>query len=478
MNCDHNTTLSNYEAHICVEHLHSVDQIRTDEGIKYNRNIVQSSKSGSRSILLYYASKSRRAQSSVQISINDSRRCNYARKRYERDISGIAAKIGDRSCSPAVISINAERTQPVEKTKGNRKRDREPSRISVRRVTKLLRRKKCRSRVKNLLKHNFPRSSFMRDFCSNYKKWFIWYNCEHFYCKYVFLINKQKGKKGCTYCTGKQADFSINTLQTKSDFSHHSVDHIFHSLNLKGGMLTANDNCNLPWACLNQRLSYISLTPYDVGGSGDCFFRSVSHQLYGTAELHFQIRTAGIRHLNNYPEFYIESVSDNSWQDYIQQMSRPGTWCDNIIIQAVANAHNCVIHITESDVNKPHGTIITPVLHEERPNTIFIGYINELHYVSTVPLKNSPNKTRLGYLKRKLKESDDQTEKRLAKRRNTRDAETDKQREIRLQKIRENVSKKRGTKTDDNRKEILICFINLISTWSTSAQYVWKHGPQ
>ena len=72
---------------------------------------------------MYYESKSRRAQSSVQISINDGRRCNYARKSYERDISGIAAKIDDRSCSPAIISINAEKTQPVKKT-SNKKRDR------------------------------------------------------------------------------------------------------------------------------------------------------------------------------------------------------------------------------------------------------------------------------------------------------------------------------------------------------------------
>ena len=67
-----------------------------------------------------------------------------------------------------------------------------------------------------------------------------------------------------------------------------------------------------------------------------------------------------------------------------------------------------------------------------------------------MPLKNSPRKNRLAYLKRKLKESDDSKEKRLAKRRNTRDAETDKQREIRLQKIRENVCKKRATKTDEH----------------------------
>ena len=46
-----------------------------------------------------YESKSCRVQSSVQISINDSRRCNHSREGYESDISGISAKIGDRSCS-------------------------------------------------------------------------------------------------------------------------------------------------------------------------------------------------------------------------------------------------------------------------------------------------------------------------------------------------------------------------------------------
>ena len=42
----------------------------------------------------------------------------------------MAAKIDDRSCSPAIIAINAEKTQPVKKT-SNRKRDRKPSRISA-----------------------------------------------------------------------------------------------------------------------------------------------------------------------------------------------------------------------------------------------------------------------------------------------------------------------------------------------------------
>ena len=64
---------------------------------------------------------------------------------------------------------------------------------------------------------------------------------------------------------------------------------------LKGGLLSKNSSCKSAciWACLNDRFVRLSLVPYDFGGNGDCFFKSVSHQLYKTADLHFVIRKAG-----------------------------------------------------------------------------------------------------------------------------------------------------------------------------------------
>ena len=53
----------------------------------------------------------------------------------------------------------------------------------------------------------------------------------------------------------------------------------------------------------------------------------------------------------------------------VKQMSNAGTWCDNVIVQVVANSHNYVIHITESDFNKSDGTIIYPAstaYHEKK----------------------------------------------------------------------------------------------------------------
>ena len=46
---------------------------------------------------------------------------------------------------------------------------------------------------------------------------------------------------------------------------------------------------------MQSRLGELGLQSIDVGGAGDCFFRSVSHQLYGNCNHHMRIRTAGVQ---------------------------------------------------------------------------------------------------------------------------------------------------------------------------------------
>ena len=70
-------------------------------------------------------------------------------------------------------------------------------------------------------------------------------------------------------------------------------------------------------------------------------------------------------------------------------MSIQGTWCDNLIIQAVANALNCTIFIMESAENFAESNVIHPVNTDDRPRALlYIGHLDEFHYVSTAPLEN------------------------------------------------------------------------------------------
>ena len=136
---------------------------------------------------------------------------------------------------------------------------------------------------------------------------------------------------------------------------------------------------------LNYRLRLLGLRPLDVGGEGDCFFRAVSHQLFGDPNHHLHIRLAGIQYLRNHPERFIESNTENSWNDYLINMSMQGTWCDAIIVQAVAESQNVQIYIVESNENFAGVTLIEPDdSSQQPPTTIYIGHVDEIHYVSTV----------------------------------------------------------------------------------------------
>ena len=383
-------------------------------------------------------------QRSRKASINDTLDCDY--------LASCASNIAEttRTENTHLAILHLDKALPVNKANKKRKRDREPSRISVNRVLRVLKTKKFRRKVKNFLRKSIPSNSFVNYLCGNYKYWHLWYNTEHYFGQHVFFPLKRKNKTNLKRHACNQTNLFL--VARKPDFYQFSAT----SSTLKGGVLpNENFDSELPWSTLTDRLAQISLVPHDVGGSGDCFFKSVSHQLYETSQLHYEIRMSGIAHLNDHPELYIESISNNNWANYVQQMSNPGSWCDNIIVQAVANANNCIIHITESDVNKPQGTTITPKFQDNCSRVIFIGYINELHYVSTVPDKNSPNRTRLANFKRTLTQSTDQKRAQLAKRRNSTSVETIDERQKRLAKLHQNYNQRKAKETNQDKHKRL-----------------------
>ena len=137
---------------------------------------------------------------------------------------------------------------------------------------------------------------------------------------------------------------------------------------------------------LRARLAQIGRTPVNITGDGNCFFRSVSHELYHTETHHAQIRALAIQHLINCPEHFIESNTDQSWMQYLQNMSGPGTWADHIMIQAVANSYNLRINVTESAPNFTETTIVSSIYanqNDANTGNIYIGHINEMHYIAT-----------------------------------------------------------------------------------------------
>ena len=93
-----------------------------------------------------------------------------------------------------------------------------------------------------------------------------------------------------------------------------------------------------PVILMHSRSYELGLQTIDVGGAGDCFFRSVSHQIYGNNNHHMQVRSVGVQYMRDHPERFVESNAENSWLRYLNNMCIQCTWADALIVQAVADA--------------------------------------------------------------------------------------------------------------------------------------------
>ena len=136
---------------------------------------------------------------------------------------------------------------------------------------------------------------------------------------------------------------------------------------------------------LQQRIRRFQLRPFDVGGDGDCFFRAVSHQLYADLERHFEVRAAGIAYMRDNPERFIESNTEISWLQYLNNMSMQGTWGDAMIILAVADQLKLKITIAEKHEGFREYSIIQHVSSTQQLTHVYLGHIDEYHYISTLP---------------------------------------------------------------------------------------------
>ena len=63
-----------------------------------------------------------------------------------------------------------------------------------------------------------------------------------------------------------------------------------------------------------------------------------------------------------------------------------GTWADGIMIQAVAEPLNLKIHLTESHPNFAEFTVVEAATPQQQLRTIYMGHLDEFHYVSTKQL--------------------------------------------------------------------------------------------
>ena len=179
-------------------------------------------------------------------------------------------------------------------------RDREPSRLPLKRIVLALRKRKNTSFLKHHFLNSAPKSSFLNMVANDYKSC-----CFQFvHMQHIFIKSFAYFKSSVNCGLNSQLKSGNHKYKYTNQQYHISQKKLLLSRDIE---LNPGPSYNV---LLEQRLRHFQLKPFDVGGDGDCFFRAVSHQLYGDPEHHLQVRAAGIAYMRNNPERFIESNTE------------------------------------------------------------------------------------------------------------------------------------------------------------------------
>ena len=133
---------------------------------------------------------------------------------------------------------------------------------------------------------------------------------------------------------------------------------------------------------LDQRLKAYGLQEKTIKGDGNCQFRSLSDQLFGTPDRHVEVRRMVIAQLMRNADDYSVFVPDD-YSDYVRKMSKDGEWGDHLTLQAASDVYGrriCVL----STYEKNFLIEITPK-NMRNPRVLWLSFWAEVHYNSIYP---------------------------------------------------------------------------------------------
>ncbi|MCO5573227.1 hypothetical protein L7F22_026996 [Adiantum nelumboides] len=130
---------------------------------------------------------------------------------------------------------------------------------------------------------------------------------------------------------------------------------------------------------LLERLYEYGLQEQRMSGDGNCQFRAISDQLYGTPEKHKSVRKHIVQQLKSWKDLYREYVP-MKYSDYVRKMKKQGEWGDHVTLQAAADCFGMKICLVTSFKDTRYIEILPKTLRQR--NDIFLSFYSEVHYNS------------------------------------------------------------------------------------------------
>lgn len=129
-----------------------------------------------------------------------------------------------------------------------------------------------------------------------------------------------------------------------------------------------------------------NMKPRPVEADGNCQFRALAQQLYGDESQHQSIRSRMVDQLKSTPECYSGFVHE-TFEDYVNRMSRDGQWGDNVTLQAASDMLGTEIHILTDQPGAEHLEVRPASQNADQPQSpLWLAFLAEVHYDAVVVL--------------------------------------------------------------------------------------------
>lgn len=134
---------------------------------------------------------------------------------------------------------------------------------------------------------------------------------------------------------------------------------------------------------LTKGLKKHGLGVRDVRRDGNCFFRAISDQLYGTEEHYGYLRQLCCEYMDEHEDDLAPFLddTDQSFEDYVDHMRNDGIWAGNIEIHVSSIICNRDIRIHQH--GKPSYDLIN---HGRGTPSMHLFYLHGEHYASVRPI--------------------------------------------------------------------------------------------
>mmetsp|Transcript_16382 Transcript_16382/g.28091 ORF Transcript_16382/g.28091 Transcript_16382/m.28091 type:complete len:354 (-) Transcript_16382:858-1919(-) len=130
---------------------------------------------------------------------------------------------------------------------------------------------------------------------------------------------------------------------------------------------------------LAERLERLNLEMLIMLGDGNCQFRSISNELFGTQDHHTNVRRHVVQHIRTHQEEY-EGFLGESFTEYLAAMSRAQTWGDELTLRAACEAYKVVVYVVTSDPLNWYLSYKPSCETANMQGEIFLTYIAPIHY--------------------------------------------------------------------------------------------------